>query len=564
MIKRILLLMGMSSYVYSAVVRDPFRQIEETQRLLERKKQQEYINEQLKYPDLNSKKEEKKSFDISEGKKYRFKNITVQVIKKKGTKFYRYEIRKAILKYINQEMGKKEIYQLLSDLSNIYLNKGFTTTVVVIKSGNVNKGELVYEIKEGRINDIKYANRDTTIMEKVKIFLAFPTSKGKLLKTQDMDQGIENMNIGGTNNVTDIVPTEEYGYSNIEIEEGYAPTGFGVGLDNSGTEDKGVAKLNVSFSQDNLLGINDNLTLNYIERLSKFRDEDKESNYDIGYSFAIGYWNFSYSYNLGDNSNTSKGEIGNYLSLSKSEKHKFKLKRILFRNQTTKTTFNTEVVLKNNKNNFNGITLSVNTKKYTTFKFGIDHTTRLLGGSLFGMLEYERGVPWFGGEGDPKVLPLGAYKNEYNKLNFNIDWQRGFSIWTQNLQYKMKIGGAYSDDRLLSANQFTMGDEYTVRGFKESSVAGNKGIYINNTLTYLWSDGINKYIKMFTPFIGFDMGVSRDLDLPTSDFIMGMAVGLKLNIFGFNGSITYGIPLRRADGMPVEENPIYLNIGYNL
>lgn len=37
----------------------------------------------------------------------------------------------------------------------------------------------------------------------------------------------------------------------------------------------------------------------------------------------------------------------------------------------------------------------------------------------------------------------------------------------------MGIGGSYSD-RLLSANQFTMGDEYTVRGFKESSVVGIK------------------------------------------------------------------------------------------
>ena len=559
--KRLFLVLGVSSYVFAA--RDPFKQIEETQRLLELRKQQEYINKQLEYPDKATTVQEKEEkIDIPEGEKYKFN--TIEVLTPDGKPVRKRAIKKIVSKYLTEELGKKEIYELLSELSNYYLKKGYMTTLVTIKSGNVKKGELIYEVKEGRLRDINYLDRKKTALENLKIGMAFPTSKGKLLTTQDMDQGLENMNIGGNNNVTEVTPTEEYGYSDIIIEESYRATGFGMGIDNSGTEDKGVAKLNVNFSQDNILGINDNLSLNYIERLSKNREEDKESNYDIGYSLSLGYWNLSYGYNLGDNVNTTKSDLGAYVSKSKSEKHKFKLKRVLYRSKVTKTTFNTELILKNNYNSFNGITLSVNTKKYTTFKVGIDHTTKLFGGTTFGMIEYERGVPWFGGQGDPKVLPPGAYKNEYNKINFSLDWRRMFSIVTQQFQYGLKIGGAYSDDRLLSANQFTMGDEYTVRGFKESSVAGNKGIYMNNTLSYMWSEDMNRFVKMFTPFIGFDMGVSRDMDLPTSDFIMGMAIGLKFYIYGLSGSITYGIPLKWADGMPKEDNPVYLNFSYNM
>ena len=60
------------------------------------------------------------------------------------------------------------------------------------------------------------------------------------------------------------------------------------------------------------------------------------------------------------------------------------------------------------------------------------------------------------------------------------------------------------------------------------------------------------------------MGVSRDKDLPTSDRLVGMALGLKFNAGALSGGFTYGIPLRRASKMPREGNPIYFNINYNL
>ena len=557
----LLLLVGISGVVQARDNnRDPFKDIEMTQRLLEMRKQQEYIDEQLKYPTRNEKKEqEQEKFQIEDGEKYLFKTIKVE-----GSKHYKKEIDKILAQYINTEMGKVEIYELLTKLSNVYLNKGYMTTLVTIKSGNVKKGELIYEVKEGKLRSIKYMDRPTTYLGKARIDLAFPMKKGDLLNTQDMDQGLENLNVGGNNNVTEVTPTELYGYSDIIIEESYRPTGFGFGIDNSGYKDKGREKLNINFSQDNLLGINDRLSLNYIERLTKSRTLDKEANYDIGYSVPVGYWNFSYNYNLGDNYNTVISDLGKYKSESRSEKHKFKASRVLSRGQYDKTTLHTGIVFKDNYNTMNGLVLDVSTKKYTNLTFAIDHTNRLFGGTFFGMIEYERGVPWFGAEGDPPVLKSGDYKVEYDKVNFNLDWMRSLSLADHGFQYRMKIGGAYSDDRLLSANQFNMGDEFTVRGFKESSVAGNKGVYINNTVTYMGYQGMNRILSMFKPFIGFDMGVSRDKDLPTSDRLVGMALGLKFNTGALSGGFTYGIPLRRASKMPREGNPIYFNINYNL
>lgn len=560
--RRILLcLLSLSGTIHAAVVpqRDTLSDIEKTQRLLELRQQQEYINQQLMYP--NRKVEEKKENEIlnmEDGKKYLFKKITLE-----GSNLYEKETKALIKKYENTEMSKQDIYELLTKLSNIYLAQGYSTTLVTIKSGNVNTGELVYQVKEGKVRDIKMLGKKTNLRDKMRIFGAFPIKKGDLLRTQDMDQGIENMNIGGYNNVTEITPTEEYGYSDILIEENYRPTGFSIGMDDSGYKDKGRNKVNINLSQDNILGLNDRFTANYIERLTKNRKLDKESNYDLGYSIPLGYWKIAYNYNLGDNYNTTISDLGSYKSESKSKKHKLKISRVLSRGQFQKTTLHLGVVHKDNFNTLNGLTLDVSTKKYSNTTIAIDHSNRFLGGTIFGMLEYERGVPWFGAEKDPSPLKEGDYKIEYDKVNFNLDWMRIFGIKEHNFQYRMGIGGTYSDDRLMSANQFTMGDEFTVRGFKESSVAGNKGVYMNNTITYLGTQNMNKFLAMFKPFIGLDGGVSRDRDLPTSDKIAGMALGVKFNMGYLNASFTYGIPLVWADGMPHEDNPIYFNMSYS-
>lgn len=560
--RRILLcLLSLSGTIHAAVVpqRDTLSDIEKTQRLLELRQQQEYINQQLMYP--NRKVEEKKEneiLNIEDGKKYLFKKITLE-----GSNLYEKETKALIKKYENTKMSKQDIYELLTKLSNIYLAQGYSTTLVTIKSGNVNTGELVYQVKEGKVRDIKMLEKKTNLRDRMRIFGAFPIKKGDLLRTQDMDQGIENMNIGGYNNVTEITPTEEYGYSDILIEENYRPTGFSIGMDDSGYKDKGRNKVNINFSQDNILGLNDRFTANYIERLTKNRKLDKESNYDLGYSIPIGYWKIAYNYNLGDNYNTTISDLGSYKSESKSKKHKLKISRVLSRGQFQKTTLHLGVVHKDNFNTLNGLTLDVSTKKYSNTTIAIDHSNRFLGGTIFGMLEYERGVPWFGAEKDPSPLKEGDYKIEYDKVNFNLDWMRIFGIKEHNFQYRMGIGGTYSDDRLMSANQFTMGDEFTVRGFKESSVAGNKGVYMNNTITYLGTQNMNKFLAMFKPFIGLDGGVSRDRDLPTSDKIAGMALGVKFNMGYLNASFTYGIPLVWADGMPHEDNPIYFNMSYS-
>jgi len=108
---------------------------------------------------------------------------------------------------------------------------------------------------------------------------------------------------------------------------------------------------------------------------------------------------------------------------------------------------------------------------------------------------------------------------------------------------------------LLDNNKFEMGGFDSVRGFKENTIKGDKGLYIQNTLTWR-----NK--SFFDPFVGLDLGLSRDRYRKNSDRIAGIAVGLKFQKDNLTAEIAFSRPLRRADEMPKETPPIFFKMSY--
>ena len=86
----ILLLTTINGIVYSrqeSPIRDPFKDIEMTQRLLELRRQQEYRDEQLKYPLRNEeKKEDKLEFKMDRNTYLKILKLKVQTFMKKKLK----------------------------------------------------------------------------------------------------------------------------------------------------------------------------------------------------------------------------------------------------------------------------------------------------------------------------------------------------------------------------------------------------------------------------------------------------------------------------------------------
>lgn len=521
--------------------------------LLHKQKEEKYIQEQLQYPDKyqNNPQDEIKEFE--DNKEYIFKNISVQS---------KHKISKVVLEisksYENRPLKKQDIFELIKKTSEYYIRRGFTTTLVTIKSGNIKTGELILEVKLGYINSINIKNSKYS---KIRIFDAFPIKKGDILDIYALDQGLENLNNGGYSYHMQVEPSQKIGYSDIVLSEKKISGGINLGLNNSSTIDKGALRSILGFTQYDLFGINDILSLTYMERFIHDRNKNKESIYSGMYSIPFKYWKFSYSWSYTDSYANIKAQYADYTNKSQNFRQNLRIQRVLHRNKNSKTTLYTESKMRGQKNQVNNLLIEINSKNYTAIGAGIEHVNKLFGGNLYLDIEYLRGVPIFGGQGDRKD---SIFKAEYNKVNFNASWQKYFYYSPYvALIYRLNVGASYSNDELFYADKFFIGDQYTVRGFKESSLALDKGGYIANTIILkpIYFQGSVWNIE---PFFGLDYGGGRDYGLNYNDQIAGVAFGAnyfwKIISFG----VTISKPLFYSIDMPKESIPVYFNLNISI
>lgn len=521
--------------------------------LLRKENEQKYIEEQLQYPDKHRDNSSGEFKEFEDDKEYIFSDISI---------YSKHKVPKSVIKilksYENRSLKKQDIFELIKNTSEYYIGKGYTTTLVTIKSGNIKTRKLVLEVKLGYINSIEMKDSKYS---KLRVFNAFPTKKGDVLDIYALDQGLENLNNGGYSYQMQVEPSDKFEYSNIIITEYKVPGGINASLNNSSTVDKGSFRSILGFTQYNLIGINDILSLSYMERFVQHRDKNKESIYSASYLVPFKYWKFSYSVSYTDSYADIKAQFGNYINKSQNLRHTFRIQRVLHRNKNSKTTIYTETKLRGQKNKVNNILIQINSKKYTTIGVGIEHINKLFGGNLYTDITYLRGVPIFGGQRD---LKNSIFKAEYDKFNLNVSWQKYFyrSLYIA-LMYRLSMGASYSDSELFYADKFFIGDQYTVRGFKESSLALDVGGYLSNTITLkpIYFQGS---IWNIEPFFGIDYGGGRDYGLSYNDEIVGIAFGVnyfwKILSFG----VTVSQPLLRSKNMPKELLPIYFSLNFSI
>ncbi|PAF50801.1 hypothetical protein BKH43_04105 [Helicobacter sp. 13S00401-1] len=445
---------------------------------------------------------------------------------------------------------------MIITLNNAYLAKGYSTTLVTIKSIDEKDGILTLEVKYGYVDKVVLNG----VRNDLETILGSPLKKGKIFNLYDLDQSIENLSIAFPNITSSIVASNKENYSDI-IFTG-KPKYFNASLDynNNALKNHGQNRLGLSYSQNNFLHINDKLTAYYIYRIITDSNKYKENTFFVNYGFPISKWSFLYSFQYSGTSATLSGNAGSFINKNVISRHSLMIKRVIFRDQFSKLSLYTSLNLRDSLNTIANVRLNESSGIYTAINLGIEFSTRLFGGNFYISTEYQKGLPLPG----TKKNDGGIYDINYQKFYLSSAYQR--YLYTNKIAgilYRGNLVGSYSKNPLLFNDKFFIGDEYSVRGFKESSLALDYGIYLNNTISFK-PFGLSRFLAGLEPFIGFDMGYGRDYELSHSDFIIGGAAGIYYNIKYFSLSLTYSIPLKKSFDMPNETNPIYIRASLNI
>jgi hemolysin activation/secretion protein len=234
----------------------------------------------------------------------------------------------------------------------------------------------------------------------------------------------------------------------------------------------------------------------------------------------------------------------------------YSVRRIIHRNGNGKTSLGATLTLKETKNYFEDIKLITGSRKLSVLKIDLSHNRRFKGGMLSLNAAYYEGLKMNGAERD-KGKDLYTPRAQFQKYTLDVNWYKPFMIKNKRFAYRFSMGLQYSDDILYSSEKFSIGDDTTVRGFKENSIMGEKGIYIRNELSRSF-----KYVE---PFVAYDIGRVKnvykdDQYKKTGNELSGVAAGIRVNIKNCDMSLSYSKPVTAPKFVKKNNHEIYFTV----
>lgn len=501
------------------------------------------------------------------------------------------EIKSVTKKYLNRKLNSKDINKLLADFNNKYIDKGYITTRVKLdESQNLSDGivkiiTIVGKVEGSELNEGKFFDR-------LKIFTSVPKNKRGILRLQDTEQATDQFNKLSSNNVEiKIAPGQEVGGSIFQIENQQNRSyGLNITYNNYGDDSTGRDRIKADFTKDNLLGINDSLYASYqrgrnerptrrdpsyssstlppgsiITGKDQFLPDDVElekekfnEDWSLNYSVPFRYWTLNTSYSHSFYRSSSEGYNGLYDTSGKSTQFNTTVDRVVYRNKMSKVSVNGGLKLKANQNYFEDVRLV--DRRLTVGSLGVNYSRGFFGGILGFDVSYDRGLPWFRSVDDAN-REIYDPKRGFDKYNVNINWYKPIAIGKQRFTYRLVGVGQYTEDVLYGSEKISMGDEYTVRGYKGDSISGDKGYYLKNEISY--NLNIPK-IGSVSPYIGYDLGEiwnNETHDRYRRGYIRGFALGLKYYGDIFNFDIAYAKPDKVSSYVRKNKDEVYMTFG---
>jgi len=458
-------------------------------------------------------------------------------------------------KYKNKCLNQQHIQNILKKINNKYLKKGYITSKAYLKAQDLSLGTLHIYILEGKIEDITFNGKKRSESK-----TAFPSLEDNILNLRDIEMGLEQINRLYRNHAKlSLQAGEKEGYSHIEIMNQKDKLIFttasiaGNGLESTGKE---VGSLNLFI--DDTFGFNSQIHLGANGAL-KQSHEKRSLGYSFDFSIPYGYFLFSAGYNQFLYRSTIHGENGDYVSSGISNGYNYNIDYTIWRNSQTILKSNFSLNLQQNLNFIANELIKISSNKTTTAQLGFSLSHNLENIQLNSNFTIHKGLSLF----DAVINSSDKNKKaQFLKYTASLSTNADFNVKDIPLHLTSFLSGQYSDDRLHSAELFSMGGHYSVRGFRYMNYFGEIGSYIHNDLSYQYNAEIFSKRLNLKPYIGLDMGLI-EYDPGVFKHMIGSGLGLQTSFSGFNLSFDFGIPLYAFDPIAEKEYTSSFSLGYS-
>ncbi|AVQ26373.1 ShlB/FhaC/HecB family hemolysin secretion/activation protein [Fusobacterium periodonticum] len=485
-------------------------------------------------------------------------------------------------KYENKKLGSTDISNILVELTNRLIEKGYvTSTASLSENNNLNSETLNLKIISGKIEKI-ILNEDDSL-DKLKKYFLVSTKEEKVLNVRDLDTTTENFNYLEANNMTmEIIPSDKENYSIIKLKNEMKDKFTISFLTNNYGEDNqnGIWRGGTSVNIDSPLGIGDRVYFSYMTVHKKKADRSWKrtteslkpgeilpigpKGYDpakdtLPYKRELDLYNFRYTmkfrdYTLSLGSSRSENISSFYTPTTiydmetMSSNFSVNLDKILWRNQKSKLSLGVGLKRKHNKSYIEDTLLS--DRVLTIGDISLNGTTVFYGG-IFGItLDYERGLRALGASNTPKA--------EFKKYSLNLNYYKPL---TKKLVYRFNTLTSHSKDVLYASEKQSIGGVGSVPGYhRRGNIMGDRAIEIENELSYKIID--SEKIGRLSPYISYSYGAVRNNKNPSvygKGYISGASIGLRYSMKYLDIDLAYAKALSHSSYIKPRDREIYFS-----
>lgn len=446
----------------------------------------------------------------------------------------------------NQKIGCKGLAVILDKIKTKIKRRGFITTNAYIPEQDIKSRKLIIKIVPGYIEDIKFAGKDKTGIW----HNAFPCRPGDILNIYDLDQGIEQMRQVPYQNVKiKLEPGQNAGQSVVLIEVDRTKSwSAGISWDDSGVSATGKHQGSAHISFFNPTGLNDVFNATFSHDTEKTK-ECGSQNYSIYYKVPYGKYTFYINHYFNEYNQAIPALIP-YSQRGTNYSWEIGMQRLLYRDNHSKTQLIAKILHRHKQSFLNNEEIKVQELKTTAYQLGINHRQYIGTGMIDALIYIQKGVPVLGAKPGLDDHNPDYMTTRYCMLGYNFYYGTPFNLCGASANYKLIIRGQYTKDILYSADHFSIGGRYTVKGFREgNSLAAENGIAIKNEISF----PLKKC--QLEPYIGIDYGHVWG---PSDTFNIGKSLaGAYLGIRGKADRLTYDVfvstPLYKPDGFTADD-----------
>nr|WP_321509377.1 ShlB/FhaC/HecB family hemolysin secretion/activation protein [uncultured Celeribacter sp.] len=437
-----------------------------------------------------------------------------------------------------------DIAAVLNGINQHYQDLGYITTRAYVPEQDLSDGALDITVVPGRLEGYVYSDG---AQADARIRTAFPSERGALLNLRELEQGLDNLNTPrSASGRFQLIPGEQAGGSFVQVYvEDSRPWHADVTINNTGFENTGEVKATANVGFDNLMGMNDQLSLGLTTTPFDSRGNKYSDAYSLSWSMPLGLWSFGLDAGMSDYFFILPGINQSYPVEGRSHYVTASAERLLRRSQTSKVYAYGELKLSRTRTFIDEQEIETQRRRLTIASLGLRGDRSLARG---GKLDWDVGATFGLDAFGANVLDKSIVNPEFRLLNARVSYEQ--PLGENGALYRGTLVAQHSDDILPGTEQVSIGSWSTVRGFHDDSMYGDSGVYLRNTVEWDALRGKDVAVRMNA---GLDVGYVAPSDLRSwsQNYLVGVSLGADITV---RERATLTLQLAHALSRP-EDNP---------